>query len=135
MKAELCVLMGGRVAEELFCGDITTGASNDLERASKIARSMVTQYGMSPLLGHQVFGEANHEVFLGRDYGNTRNYSEETAELIDDEVTRILKEAHDETYRILSENADQMHLMAKVLRQRETIDGIACEMLLDNKWD
>ncbi len=76
MRDELAVFMGGRVAEEIFCDDVTTGASNDLERATKMARAMVTQYGMSAELGTQVFGQPNHEVFLGRDYGNTQDYSE-----------------------------------------------------------
>ena len=134
MRAQLAVLMGGRVAEEIYCGDITTGASNDLERATKIARSIVTQYGMSPL-GHQVFGQPNHEVFLGRDYGNTQDYSEETARRIDDEVARIMREAHDTAYEILSSHSDQMRLMASVLLERETVDGEACKALLDNKWD
>ena len=89
MLDELAVFMGGRVAEEIFCDDVTTGASNDLERASKMARAMVTQYGMSPL-GTQVFGQPNHEVFLGRDYGNTQDYSEETARRIDEEVALIM---------------------------------------------
>ena len=134
MRDQLAVLMGGRVAEEIFCDDITTGASNDLERASKIARAIVTQYGMSPL-GTQVFGQPNHEVFLGRDYGNTQDYSDETAKRIDDEVARIMSEAHDRAYEILSTHTDQMHLMANVLLERETVDGEACEALLDNKWD
>ena len=134
MRDQLAVLMGGRVAEEIYCDDITTGASNDLERASKIARSIVTQYGMSPL-GHQVFGQPNHEVFLGRDYGNTQDYSEETARRIDDEVARIMREAHDRAYEILSSHADQMHLMASVLLERETVEGEACQALLDNSWD
>ena len=134
MRAQLAVLMGGRVAEEIYRGDITTGASNDLERATKIARGIVTQYGMSPL-GHQVFGQPNHEVFLGRDYGNTQDYSDETAKRIDDEVARIMSEAHDRAYEILSANPDQMHLMANVLLERETVDGEACQALLDNKWD
>ncbi len=134
MKAQLAVFMGGRVAEELFCDDITTGASNDLERASKIARDIVTQYGMSPL-GTQVFGQPNHEVFLGRDYGNTQDYSDETARRIDDEVASIMKEAHDRAYDVLKDNAEQMHLMAKVLLERETVEGEACQALLDNKWD
>ncbi|MDO4291550.1 MAG: ATP-dependent zinc metalloprotease FtsH, partial [Eggerthellaceae bacterium] len=134
MKDELAVFMGGRVAEEIFCEDITTGASNDLERASKMARAIVTQYGMSPL-GTQVFGQPNHEVFLGRDYGNTQDYSEETARRIDEEVARIMKEAHDRAYDVLSANADQMHLMASVLLDRETVEGEACQALLDNKWD
>ena len=134
MRDQLAVLMGGRVAEEIYCGDITTGASNDLERATKIARSIVTQYGMSPL-GHQVFGQPNHEVFLGRDYGNTQDYSEETARRIDDEVARIMREAHDRAYEILSARPEQMDLMASVLLERETVDGEACQALLDNKWD
>lgn len=133
MRDELAVFMGGRVAEEIFCDDITTGASNDLERASKMARAIVTQYGMSPL-GTQVFGQPNHEVFLGRDYGNTQDYSDETARLIDDEVSKIMKEAHDRAHRILTENAVQMDLMASVLLERETVEGEACQALLDNKW-
>ncbi|WP_420915323.1 ATP-dependent zinc metalloprotease FtsH [Adlercreutzia wanghongyangiae] len=134
MKDELAVFMGGRVAEEIFCDDVTTGASNDLERASKMARAIVTQYGMSPL-GTQVFGQPNHEVFLGRDYGNTQDYSEETARRIDEEVAKIMKEAHDRAHKILSEHADQMDLMASVLLERETVEGEACEALLNNKWD
>jgi len=134
MRDQLAVLMGGRVAEEIYRGDITTGASNDLERATKIARSIVTQYGMSPL-GQQVFGQPNHEVFLGRDYGNTQDYSDETAKRIDDEVARIMREAHDRAYEILSSHSEQMHLMASVLMERETVEGEACQALLDNKWD
>ena len=134
MLDELAVFMGGRVAEEIFCDDVTTGASNDLERATKMARAMVTQYGMSSALGTQVFGQPNHEVFLGRDYGNTQDYSEETARRIDDEVARIMKEAHDRAYEILSSHRDQMDLMASVLLERETIDGEACQALLDNRW-
>lgn len=134
MRDELAVFLGGRVAEEIFCEDITTGASNDLERATKMARSMVTNYGMSSDLGVQVFGQPNHEVFLGRDYGNTQDYSEETARRIDEEVARIMREAHDRAYEILSSRKDQMNLMASVLLERETVDGDACTALLDNKW-
>ncbi len=135
MRDELAVFMGGRVAEEIFCDDVTTGASNDLERATKMARAIVTQYGMSTELGTQVFGQPNHEVFLGRDYGNTQDYSEETAKRIDDEVARIMKEAHDRAHEILSSHRDQMNLMASVLLERETVEGEACEALLDNRWD
>ena len=134
MLDELAVFMGGRVAEEIFCDDVTTGASNDLERATKMARAMVTQYGMSAALGTQVFGQPSHEVFLGRDYGNTQDYSEETARRIDDEVARIMKEAHDRAYEILSSHREQMDLMASVLLERETVDGAACQALLDNRW-
>ena len=135
IKDELAVFMGGRVAEELFCDDITTGASNDLERATKMARALVTQYGMSTELGTQVFGQPNHEVFLGRDYSNTPDYSEETAKRIDAEVSRIMKEAHDRAVEVLSARKDQMDLMAKVLMERETVEGEACAALLANKWD
>ena len=135
MRDELAVFMGGRVAEEIFCDDITTGASNDLERATKMARAIVTQYGMSAELGTQVFGQPNHEVFLGRDYGNTQDYSEETAKRIDDEVARIMKDAHDRAYDILVSHREQMDLMASVLLERETVEGEACEALLDNEWD
>lgn len=134
IRDQLAVFLGGRVAEEIFCEDITTGASNDLERATKMARSMVTNYGMSSDLGVQVFGQPNHEVFLGRDYGNTQDYSEETARRIDEEVAKIMKEAHDRAYEILSEHKAQMDLMASVLLERETVDGAACQALLDNKW-
>lgn len=134
MRDQLAVFLGGRVAEEIFCEDITTGASNDLERATKVARSMVMNYGMSSELGVQIFGQPNHEVFLGRDYGNTQDYSEETARRIDDEVARIMKEAHDRAYDILSTHGDQMKLMASVLLERETVDSEECTALLDNRW-
>ncbi len=135
MRDEMAVFMGGRVAEEIYCNDITTGASNDLERATKMARAIVTQYGMSTELGTQVFGQPNHEVFLGRDYGNTQDYSEETARRIDDEVARIMKEAHDRAYEILIAHREQMDLMASVLLERETVEGEACQALLENRWD
>ncbi len=135
MLDDLAMMLGGRVAEELFCEDITTGASNDLERATKLARNMVTRYGMSENLGSQVYGEANHEVFLGRDFAERSDYSQETARRIDAEVTRLVNEAHERARQILSENADQMRLMAKVLLERETVDGAAAKALLDNRWD
>ena len=135
MLDQIAVLLGGRTAEELFCDDITTGASNDLERATKLARTMVTRYGMSDKLGAQVFGEAQHEVFLGRDYGQKSDYSAETAKRIDDEVERIMREAHDRAREVLTYRADQMTTMAEVLLERETVEGEAVDALLDNKWD
>ena len=135
MQEQISVLLGGRVAEELFCEDITTGASNDLERATKMAKAMVTRYGMTEALGRQVYGEANHEVFLGRDLGTQSDYSPETARRIDAEVSRIIAEAYERTRKILSEHADQMHLMAKVLLERETVEGKAVKALLDDHWD
>ena len=135
MLDQIAVLLGGRTAEELFCGDITTGASNDLERATKIAREMVTRYGMSEELGTQVFGEAQHEVFLGRDYAQKNDYSAETAKRIDDEIERIMREAHDRARKVLSARGDQMRTMAEVLLDRETVEGPAVDALLDGTWD
>lgn len=135
MLDELAVFLGGRVAEELMCQDITTGASNDLERATKMAREMVTRYGMSKNLGTQVFGEAEHQVFLGRDYADHQDYSEETARRIDEEVQRIMREAHDRAEKILVERHDQLDLMATVLLDRETVEGEAVTALLNNTWD
>ena len=135
MLDQIAVLLGGRTAEELFCEDITTGASNDLERATKIAREMVTRFGMSDDLGAQVFGEAQHEVFLGRDYANHSDLSAETSKRIDDEVERIRREAHDRARKVLSERRDQMETMAKVLLARETVEGDIVDALLDGRWD
>ena len=135
MLDQIAVLLGGRTAEELFCGDITTGASNDLERATKIAREMVTRYGMSEELGTQVFGEAQHEVFLGRDYAQKNDYSAETAKRIDDEIERIMRKAHDRARKVLSARGDQMRTMAEVLLERETVEGPAVDALLDGTWD
>ena len=135
MLDQIAVLLGGRTAEELFCGDITTGASNDLERATKIAREMVTRYGMSEELGTQVFGEAQHEVFLGRDYAQKNDYSAETAKRIDDEIERIMREAHDRAREVLSARGDQMRTMAEVLLERETVEGPAVDALLNGTWD
>ena len=135
MLDELAVFLGGRVAEELMCADITSGASNDLERATKLAREMVTRLGMSEELGTQVFGEAQHQVFLGRDYADHQDYSEETARRIDTEVQRIMREAHERAVEILSARRDQLDLMAKVLLERETVEGEAVDALLNNEWD
>ncbi len=135
MLDQIAVLLGGRTAEELFCDDITTGASNDLERATKLARTMVTRYGMSDELGTQVFGEAQHEVFLGRDYAQKNDYSAETAKRIDDEVERIMREAHERAREVLGSRRTQMDTMAEVLLERETVEGAAVDALLDNTWD
>ncbi|WP_394805981.1 ATP-dependent zinc metalloprotease FtsH [Thermophilibacter provencensis] len=135
MLDQIAVLLAGRTAEELFCDDITTGASNDLERATKLARTMVTRYGMSDELGAQVFGEAQHEVFLGRDYANHQDYSAETAKRIDDEVERIMREGHGRARTVLDERRGQMGTMARVLLERETVEGEAVDALLEDRWD
>ena len=135
MLDQIAVLLGGRTAEEIFCDDITTGASNDLERATKLAREMVTRYGMSEELGTQVFGEAQHEVFLGRDYAQKNDFSAETAKRIDDEIERIMREAHDRAREVLADRVDQMDTMARVLLERETVEGPAVDALLNGTWD
>ena len=135
MYDDLAVFLGGRAAEELFCSDITTGASNDLERATKMARQMVTRFGMNDELGPQVYGEANHEVFLGRDYGASSDYSDQTARRIDEEVAKLVRNAYDRALAVLEERREQMELMTKVLLERETVEGEALEALLNNTWD
>lgn len=135
MLDDLAVFLGGRVAEEIACDDITTGASNDLERATKMAREMVTRYGMSEALGTMMFGQPNHQVFLGRDYGESQDYSPRTAERIDDEVSRIMTEAHSRAKKILEDNRAQLDLMVEVLLERETVEGDAVKALLNNTWD
>lgn len=133
MLAELAVMMGGRAAEELFCDDITSGASNDLERATRKAKQMTTRLGMTRL-GKQVYGEAQHEVFLGRDYANKEEYSEKTAEAIDGEVNRLLDEAYSRAKEILETHKERMHEMARVLLEVETVEGDAAQALLDGMW-
>ena len=123
MEENIISLLGGRVAEELVLGDISTGASNDIERASKIARDMVTKYGMSPRLGTITFGSGQEEVFLGRDFATQKNFSEETSGLIDEEVKRIIDNAYNAAKQILSENIKKLHDVANVLLEKEKIDG------------
>ena len=135
MLDQIAVLLAGRTAEELFCDDITTGASNDLERATKMAREMVTRYGMSAELGTQVYGEAQHEVFLGRDWANHNDLSAETSKRIDDEVERIMREGHERAHSVLAARRTQMDTMAGVLLARETVEGEIVQALLDDQWD
>ena len=123
MEENIISLLGGRVAEELVLGDISTGASNDIERASKIARDMVTKYGMSPRLGTITFGSGQEEVFLGRDFATQKNFSEETSGLIDEEVKRIIDNAYNAAKQILSENIKKLHDVANILLEKEKIDG------------
>jgi len=123
MEEQLVSLLGGRVAEELIIGDISTGASNDIERASKIARAMVTKYGMTKKLGAITYGNGQEEVFLGRDIAQGKDYSEETAGLIDEEVKRIVDTAYERVTKILTDNVDKLHKVAAVLLEKEKIDG------------
>ena len=123
MEENLISLLGCRVAEAIVLGDVSTGASNDIERASKISRSMVTKYGMSEKLGTITFGSGQEEVFLGRDFTTQKNFSEETSALIDSEVKRIIDTAYAKTEEILRTNIDKLHAVAGVLLEKEKIDG------------
>ena len=123
MEEHIVSLLGGRVAEALVLGDISTGASNDIERATKIARGMVTKYGMSSLLGTIAFGSGNEEVFLGRDFAQQRDFSEETAAIIDAEVKKIVDNAYRRAEDLLNANMEKLHAVANVLLEKEKIDG------------
>ena len=124
LKDEITMLLGGRVAEKIIFDDISGGASNDIERATKIARNMVTKLGMSDKLGPIVFGSGNSsdEVFLGRDFSNSRNYSESIATKIDEEIYAVIHEAYERAEKLLRENIDKMHFIADFLCKYETMD-------------
>ena len=133
MEQEIVSLLGGRAAEELVIKDITTGASNDIERATALARSMVTQYGMSDILGPIQFGSNSNEVFIGRDWGQERNYGENVATVIDQEVKRIVTDAYQEAKRLLKENMEMLHATAKLLVEKEKVTGDEFRTLFDQK--
>ena len=134
MRESIIMLLGGRVAEELILDDICTGASNDIERATSTARNMVTRYGFSKKLGTVVYGSDNDEVFLGKDYGHTRNYSEAVAAQIDEEVKSIIEKAYGDCADILRKNEDKLHLLAKYLLKFEKIDGADFEKLMRGEF-
>jgi cell division protease FtsH len=115
-------MMGGRAAEEMVFHDPTTGASNDIEKATALARAMVTQYGMTERLGAIQLGKDNGEPFLGRDMGHTRNYSEDVAAIVDEETKKLLATAHQEAFEILEENRDVLDSLVLALMERETLD-------------
>ena len=130
MEENIVSLLGGRVAEKLILNDISTGASNDIERASKIARAMVTKYGMSEVLGTITFGSGQEEVFLGRDIAQQRDFSEETASVIDTEVKKIVDTAYQKAVQILTDNMNKLHDVAGVLLEKEKIDGPEFEEIM-----
>jgi len=123
MREELIVLLGGRVAEALVLDDISTGASNDIERATKIARAMVTKYGMSEKLGPITYGSDDSNPFLGKEMGHISNYSEQTASEIDEEIQKLISTAYQQTEQILKEHIDELHRLAGVLYEKEKLDG------------
>lgn len=130
MEENIVTLLGGRVAEKIFLDDISTGASNDIERATKVARSMVTRYGFSEKLGPVVYGHDESEVFLGRDYSQGRNFSENVASEIDAEVRELIETAYEKSKEILESHQDQVHLLSKYLMKNEKIDGDEFEKLM-----
>jgi cell division protease FtsH len=127
----LAYALGGHVAELIIFGEVTTGASNDIERVTKIARSMVTEYGMSSRIGPMALGHKEELVFLGRDFGEQRNYSEQTAREIDEEVRRIIQEAFDKAYTIVMQNKTRMILISERLIKEETLEGPLFESLFN----
>lgn len=123
MEEHLVQMLGGRVAEKLVLGDISTGAQNDLERATKLARNMITHYGMSEKLGPMTYGTDEEEVFIGRDLGRTRNYSEEVAAQIDREIRGLIDKAYHKAEELLTENINKLHKVAEALLEKETLDA------------
>ena len=126
----LSVLLAGRVAEEITFEDVTTGAQNDLERATKIARQMVTEFGMSDTIGPMTLGRKEQQVFLGRDIAENRNYSEEVAFQIDKEVEKIIEAAYKKAKDILIKNNSELKEIAKTLLEKETLEGEELDNLL-----
>jgi len=133
MKHQIMTLLGGRIAEKMIFDDITTGASNDIQRATLIAKNMVTKYGMSDKLGPIQYGSDNDEVFIGRDWGSKSNYSEEIAREIDAEVKDIINGSYDEAEKLLKENIEIMHSTANLLLEKEKITGEEFEALFNKE--
>jgi cell division protease FtsH len=127
---EMAMTLGGRAAEELVFHEITTGAANDLERVTSVAKQMIMRFGMSEKLGPRVLGRNHDMPFLGREMGNEPDYSDEIAREIDDEIRRVIEEAHQSATRVLSEHMDVLHRISAILIERETIDKDQYERLL-----
>ena len=132
MEENIVSLLGGRVAEALILHDISTGASNDIERATQIARDMVTKYGMSDRIGAIMFGSGQEEVFLGRDFAQSKNYSEETAGVIDEEIKLIIDKAYNRAREILTAHVDKLHQVAAVLLEKEKIEADEFEAIFND---
>ena len=132
MEETIVSLLGGRVAESLILNDVSTGASNDIQRATQIARNMVTKYGMSDRIGAIMLGSGQEEVFLGRDFAQAKEYSEETAAVIDEEVKKIVDNAYRKAEQILRDNIDKLHAVAGVLLEKEKIDGEEFDAIFNN---
>ena len=133
MLQDITTLLGGRVAEEIIFGDITTGASNDIKRATGTARSMVMKYGMSEKIGLIAYGDDGDEVFIGRDLAHTRSYSENVANEIDGEIHRIIQECHERAREIITEHLDVLHKCAELLLEKEKVHRDEFEALFENE--
>ena len=133
IEGRLAILMGGRAAEELIFNELTTGAGNDIEQATQIARKMVCEWGMSDVLGPMTFGKKNEEIFLGREIQSHRDFSEVTARMIDEEVVRIVRKAQSTAVKTLDKNSDLLHNLAKALLEFETIDGKDVQAVMAGK--
>ena len=133
IEGRLAILMGGRAAEELIFNELTTGAGNDIEQATQIARKMVCEWGMSDVLGPMTFGKKNEEIFLGREIQSHRDFSEVTARMIDEEVVRIVRKAQSTAEQVLNDNIDLLHNLAKALLEHETIDGVEVDAIMEGK--
>jgi cell division protease FtsH len=134
-EADLAGLLGGRAAEEIVFNDITTGASNDLERATKMARSMVTRWGMSSKMGPMVYGQKEELIFLGREISEQRDYSDAVAEEIDNEVRGLIGQAYDRARAILTQYRDKLDAIARRLIEMETIDAVEFEKIFPRPYD
>jgi cell division protease FtsH len=132
LETRLAIMFGGRIAEEIFLETMTTGAGNDIERASELARKMVCEFGMSKL-GPITYGKKEEQIFLGREISQHRDFSEHTAMAIDEEVKRFVNEGYQAAYKILDENRDVMHVIAAALLEREVLDASEIQMILEGK--
>ena len=133
MLEQICSLLGGRAAEQLTQNDICTGASNDIERATDLARKMITKFGMSEKLGLVAYGNDNNEVFLGRDFSSTPNYSEKTAALIDEEIESVVMAQYKKALELLNNAMPKLHETAKVLFENEKISGEEFRAIMEDK--
>jgi cell division protease FtsH len=133
MLSTIAILFGGRIADEVFMGEMTTGASNDFERATHIARDMVTRYGMTDALGTMVYAENEGEVFLGRSVTKTTTMSEQTMQAVDREIRRIIDEQYGVARKLIEDNKDKMHAMANALLEYETIDTEQIDDIMEGR--
>jgi cell division protease FtsH len=133
LKNEISMLLGGRAAEEIINGDVTGGASNDIERATKVAKKMITRLGMSDVLGPRCFGTDQGEVFLGRDFSSSQDYSEEVAAQIDREIHELISTAYEKSKQILRDDIQRLHFIAEFLLKNEIMDGDQFKAVMESE--